>query len=104
MKKVAKGPWKYVNGLDMILAKDDQMLICDIRGYGHLHGATNLSDKEACEIMDANGRVISKVPEMLEILKRIYVFGYSICDEEETLELLGFIGGTDLTNDNQTVK
>lgn len=47
-----------------------QMVIADVRGWGHLIGvgACNLSSADAAEIQDANGRLLAGAREMYDLL------------------------------------
>lgn len=69
MSKHTPKPWKYDSSGQTVRAEDDQLGIADIRGFGRLskrHGV-----EAACEIMDANGRLIAAAPEMYELLKEL---------------------------------
>lgn len=68
MSKYTPGPWKKVVGLEAVSAYDEQMLICDLRGWGYLTGpgGLDLPTEEALKIQDANARLIAKAPDLLE--------------------------------------
>ncbi len=47
------------------------MMVCQIRGWGHLTGvgALNLPEDEAIAIQEANGKLIAAAPDLLAVLK-----------------------------------
>ena len=59
-----------------VTAEEEQMKICDIRGWGYLTGAgaMHLSDEEGKAVHVANARLIAAAPDMLEALKRVVLF------------------------------
>jgi len=61
--KTTKEDWRYDERGISVRACDDQMTICDIRGWGHLtgqgHGALKLSDEDGKEQQDNNGLFIA---------------------------------------------
>ena len=60
------GPWKaHGNGWE-VRACDDQMKVCDIRGWGYLTGggAMNLPENEAVAVQKANEALIAAAPEL----------------------------------------
>lgn len=64
------GPWKYHNAGVMVMDRDGQMSIADVRGWGtlsRLHG-----EQKALQIQDANGRLIAAAPELLERLTQAH--------------------------------
>jgi hypothetical protein len=63
------GPWQYVASVATVRAMDDQMTVCEIKGWGCLtskNGVANATDE-----MDANGRLIAAAPTMVRALKAI---------------------------------
>jgi hypothetical protein len=72
-----KGPWEVINGT-WVSAKNpyghDDMHIADVRGWGHLTGkggGCSFSEKKAVEIVDANARLISAAPELLNACENV---------------------------------
>ena len=63
--KHTPGPWKKSN--DLILADEDQMMVCDIRGWGYLE--TRFGSVEAVKIQDANAQLIAASPDLLAACK-----------------------------------
>lgn len=60
---ITEGPWKYDSGGMTVMSGDGQMSIADIRGFGYL--SSRLGTHKAVAIMDANGRAITALPELL---------------------------------------
>jgi len=65
------GPWTYSNDMGCPMVWAGSMRICDVRGWGHLTGAgaLNLPEEKAAAIQDANGRLITAAPDLLQALK-----------------------------------
>lgn len=71
MSKHTPGPWRAQDCY--VFAESDQMMVCEMRGWGRLTGTGGglaLSEGEALAIQDANARLVAAAPEMLEMLKR----------------------------------
>jgi hypothetical protein len=68
------GPWRG-DGHGYVWARTNagEMLIAQIRGWGHLIGigGLNLPDEDAVEIQDANRALIAAAPDLLRALKDI---------------------------------
>ena len=67
------GPWKaHMAGMN-VLACNDQMMICNVRGWGYLTGvgALNLPDDQAIAIQDANTRLIAAAPALYEAAQAV---------------------------------
>jgi hypothetical protein len=64
--KHTPGPWTYDEDIQSVFANchnpnNGEFLIADMRGWGYLEHQPN-----GAEIQDANGRLISAAPELLE--------------------------------------
>jgi hypothetical protein len=63
------GPWKYHEGGAIVMTEDGQMSVADIRGFGKLE--TSLGTSQAIKVMDANGRLIAKAPELFKEIENV---------------------------------
>ena len=70
MAKFTDGPWK-ADGCGYVLACNEAMLVCEMRGLGHLV-ASGLTAKQALEIQDANAALIAAVPLLLDACRKAY--------------------------------
>lgn len=85
---ITEGPWKYDSGGMTVMSGDGQMSIADIRGFGYL--SSRLGTHKAVAIMDANGRAITALPELLkacELMKSRWEAGADILDMAEAYGL-----------------
>lgn len=67
MSKHTPGPWHYENYGATVRAENDQMTVCDVRGFGYLcgkHDDAGLTTQE----MDSNGMLMAAAPDMLDAL------------------------------------
>jgi hypothetical protein len=60
------GPWEYVASVGVVRAKDDEMTVCEIKGWGYLTSKNGVA--KATDEMDANGRLLAAAPDMLSAL------------------------------------
>lgn len=69
--KATPGPWEPDDSAAYVFAPES-MMICQIRGWGHLtgkgHGALCLSDEEAIAIQKANQQLIARARNVLPAL------------------------------------
>jgi hypothetical protein len=63
------GPWQYVASVATVRSMDDQMTVCEIKGWGYLTSKSGVAN--ATDEIDANGRLIAAAPMMLAALRRI---------------------------------
>lgn len=63
------GPWQYVATDATVRAMDDQMTVCEIKGWGYLTSKSGVAN--ATDEIDANGRLIAAAPGMLRIIQRL---------------------------------
>lgn len=75
MSKFTSGKWTYDDYGQIVFAEEEQMMVAEIRGWGHLTGkgigSLGLSEAEAVEIQNANGRLIVAAPELYEIAQSV---------------------------------
>lgn len=67
MSKHTPGPWRAQDCY--VFAENDQMMVCEMRGWGRLTGTGGgfaLSEGEALAIQDANARLIAAAPDLRE--------------------------------------
>lgn len=64
-------PWQAEMHGQNVLACDQQMMICNVRGWGYLTGTggLNLPEAEAVKIQDANVRLIAAAPSLYEAVR-----------------------------------
>lgn len=69
--KATPGPWEPDDSAAYVFAPES-MMICPIRGWGHLtgkgHGALCLNDEEAIAIQKANQQLIARARNALPVL------------------------------------
>jgi hypothetical protein len=63
------GPWEYVASVAMVRAMDDEMTVCELKGWGYLTAKHNVA--KATDEMDRNGRLIAEAPEMFQVIQRM---------------------------------
>lgn len=88
MSKFTQGKWEY-DGDGYIWAENKQMMVAQIRGWGHLTGkgagGLGLSEQEATAIQEANERLIAAAPEMYRLLR---VFAVETSEGEGSIDEL----------------
>ena len=62
------GPWR-IDDYDTGMVRAGEMLVCQVRGWGHLTVTGKLSEADAIRVQDANARLIAAAPELLEAAK-----------------------------------
>lgn len=68
--------WRYDKRIGSVLAANDAMMVCDIRGWGYLTGSGGLAlpPENAVAIQHANGRLIAAAPVLLATLRDVSDF------------------------------
>ena len=68
MPEFTPGKWTTDDYGAYVFAHDEQMMVCQMRGWAYLKGK-GLSDEEAIEVQCANARLIASAPELYKLLK-----------------------------------
>ncbi len=91
-EKHTPGPWKDDEMACYVFAGN--MMVCQIRGWGHLtgRGALNLPEDKAIEIQKANGRLIAAAPDLLEACKEwVEIDGPTVSLQEQRKRWAGVV-------------
>lgn len=69
MTEFTKGKWTADDMGEYVFAHGFNMMICQMRGWGYLHGTLGLTPDNVIEVQKANARLIAAAPEMYELMK-----------------------------------
>jgi hypothetical protein len=73
MAQHTAGPWTLDQQGMFVWGEDNQMAICEVRGWGFLTGvgAKSLPPDKAEAVQRANGQLIAAAPDLLEALEMV---------------------------------
>lgn len=72
MSEFTKGKWTADDMGEYVFAHGFDMMICQMRGWGYLHGTLGLTPDNVIEVQKANARLIAAAPEMYEMLFTLF--------------------------------